>query len=129
MGEKKFLDKFVEGQYFVSPDSVFVDGHFPGFKIFPGFLIAEAMAQTAALNFAYFNKDLVGKKFVLAEAKDLFWKRPVFPGNRLFTIAFSGEQRTVHDHLFIDFYTSTEVDRGDGKRKIAAHGTITGCIL
>jgi|GEM_PF-966826 len=122
--------RFTNGEYFIDPESVFMNGHFPGFKIFPGFLTAEVMAQTAALHFAYFNKDLVGKRFVLAAANNLVWKRPVFPNSRLLTTAQYGKQQTKkHGRVFIDFDVQADVVSGDGQRKLAATGTITGCIL
>ena len=58
-------------------------GHFPGRPIFPGVLIAEAMAQSAALIYLAQHRDRAGAEVYLVGMDKLRFRRPVRPGDDL----------------------------------------------
>jgi 3-hydroxyacyl-[acyl-carrier-protein] dehydratase len=119
----------LEAAYLISEQSVFMDGHFPGLKIFPGFLTAEAMAQTAGLNYSYFHREIVGKRFVLAAADNLRWTAAIFPGMRIFLRARYLDTVEKGGRIFVSFEVSAAIDAGSGERTPAARGIITGALL
>ncbi len=65
----------------VSANEPYFQGHFPGHPVMPGVMICEAMAQTAGIasGRTHGMKD-VG---ILAEMKNVKFKKPVFPGDTL----------------------------------------------
>ena len=69
----------------VSNNEPFFQGHFPGYPVFPGVLILEAMAQASGiLGFATMNKTPEeGSIYYFVGADNLRFKRPVIPGDRL----------------------------------------------
>ena len=59
-------------------------GHFPQQPVFPGVLIIEAMAQSAAAYAAYTeNVDVEGKVILFMGVEKAKFRRPVVPGDRL----------------------------------------------
>lgn len=71
----------------VTINEEFFSGHFPGEPIMPGVLIIEAMAQVAAI---VVGSETIGKEVkpeermgYLAGIKEIKFKRPVRPGDRL----------------------------------------------
>jgi 3-hydroxyacyl-[acyl-carrier-protein] dehydratase len=71
----------------VTINEEFFSGHFPGEPIMPGVLIIEAMAQMAAI---VVGSEAMGKEVkseermgYLAGIKEIKFKRPVRPGDRL----------------------------------------------
>ncbi len=71
----------------VTINEEFFSGHFPEEPIMPGVLIIEAMAQVAAI---VVGSEMMGKKVkpeermgYLAGIKEIKFKRPVRPGDRL----------------------------------------------
>lgn len=60
----------------------FVEGHFPGFAVWPGALLVEAMAQTTAV-FLLGDRTLAPGEVPVLGAADCRFLRPVFPGDRL----------------------------------------------
>lgn len=65
----------------VTYNEEFFQGHFPGKPVMPGVLIVEAMAQVAGLVLNYGKE--VGQVAFLARIKEIKFKAPVFPGDRL----------------------------------------------
>ena len=66
----------------VSGGEIVFQGHFPGFPIFPGVLIVEALAQVGAV--AILSLDENKGKIVLFGGVDGFrFRSPVFPGDTL----------------------------------------------
>ncbi len=84
------LDRVVEikdGHYIkayknVSINEAYFSGHFPDNPVFPGALIAEAMAQAACILLKKSVKDLNAKLFYITGVKLRFLK-VVSPGDRL----------------------------------------------
>jgi 3-hydroxyacyl-[acyl-carrier-protein] dehydratase len=67
----------------VTGNELFFQGHFPGYPVFPGVLIVEAMAQAAGLA-AYTLEPNPEQRWVLFAGIDKArFKRPVVPGDQL----------------------------------------------
>jgi len=67
---------------YVSGDEDFFRGHFPEYKVMPGVLILEALAQAGA--FVVLKMDeYKGKLAFFAGADDVKWRRQVKPGDTL----------------------------------------------
>ena len=72
----------------LSCNEPFFQGHFPGFAIFPGVLMVEAMAQTASFSvYPYVEKDLprFTKEFqcILVGVDTVRFRRPCMPGDTI----------------------------------------------
>lgn len=70
--------KEAAAELFIDPDWEIFRGHFPGAPVFPGVLMAEAMAQTADI-MALSLKCYAGKKPLLMEIGRVRFLRPVIP--------------------------------------------------
>jgi 3-hydroxyacyl-[acyl-carrier-protein] dehydratase len=79
----------------LSINEPYFDGHFPDNPIFPGVLLLEAMAQSAAILGFYSqgktNED--GSTYYFAGADKLRFKRPCVPGDRVMLRATVVSQR------------------------------------
>ena len=81
--------EFEEGKRIVGIKNVSINepvfqGHFPGFPLFPGVYILEAMAQVGGiLMIKSLNLEIGRYAVVFAGIDDARFKRPVFPGDRL----------------------------------------------
>lgn len=60
-----------------------LDGHFPGFPIWPGSLLAEAMAQTTAVWLLHERGPLEESEIPLLGSVECRFLRPVFPGEEI----------------------------------------------
>lgn len=67
----------------VSADAFWVEGHFPGNPVMPGVLIAEAVAQAAALLVVMGAEELGGHEMYLVGLDRYRIRRPVVPGETL----------------------------------------------
>lgn len=72
----------------VTANEPHINGHFPGFAIMPGVLIAEAMAQTSSFSiYPYVQKDfeafLDSFKCILLGMDSMRFRKPVTPGDTL----------------------------------------------
>jgi 3-hydroxyacyl-[acyl-carrier-protein] dehydratase len=76
----------------VRADAFWVEGHFPTEPIMPGVLIAEAMAQTAALAVLSADPASIGAVYLVGYDK-LRFRRPVRPGDTLRLVARHDETR------------------------------------
>lgn len=61
----------------------FFQGHFPGYKIMPGVLIVEAIAQTGGILLYSSLPDPEGKLVFLSKINNTRFRRPVVPGDQL----------------------------------------------
>lgn len=66
----------------VTGEEDFFKGHFPEYKVMPGVLILEAMAQAGAVVFLNIDK-YKGKIAFFTGADNVKWKRQVKPGDEL----------------------------------------------
>lgn len=67
----------------VRADAFWCRGHFPGEPIMPGVLIAEALAQTAALVHLAASTEDRGQPVYLVGMDKMRFRRPVRPGDTL----------------------------------------------
>ncbi len=68
----------------VSVNEPYFQGHFPGFPLFPGVYILEAMAQVGGILMIKSLKLEIGKyAVVFAGVDEARFKRPVFPGDQI----------------------------------------------
>ena len=67
----------------VKPDEPWFAGHFPGDPILPGVLIAEALAQVAALVYLSSAPDRAGSSVYLVGMDKMRFRKPVRPGATL----------------------------------------------
>ncbi|MCL6450209.1 MAG: 3-hydroxyacyl-ACP dehydratase FabZ [Acetobacteraceae bacterium] len=69
----------------VSGNEIFFLGHFPRFSILPGVLVIEAVAQSAALLFAYSRggPPAEGHFLALGTVRSMHFVRPVLPGDSM----------------------------------------------
>lgn len=80
----------------VRADEDWVRGHFPGNPILPGVLIAEALAQVAALIFLAGNRERAGATVYLVGMDRMRFRRPVRPGDELrLEVAVTGSKRRI----------------------------------
>jgi 3-hydroxyacyl-[acyl-carrier-protein] dehydratase len=69
----------------VSINEHFFQGHFPSRPVMPGVLIIEAMAQTAAVLVVHtLGPEAEGKLVYFMSVDNARFRRPVFPGDRLY---------------------------------------------
>lgn len=66
----------------VTSDEFFFQGHFPGYPIFPGVLIVEALAQTGAVAVLSLPENK-GKVVLFAGIDSFRFRKPVFPGDTM----------------------------------------------
>jgi 3-hydroxyacyl-[acyl-carrier-protein] dehydratase len=78
------LSKSAVGIKNVTINEPFFQGHFPERPVFPGVLIIEAMAQTAAvLVVESLGEDAHGKLVYFMSINNARFRKPVMPGDRL----------------------------------------------
>lgn len=68
---------------FVSADESWTAGHFPGFAVMPGVLVAEALAQVGGIIALTAHPEKAGKPVYLLGYDKLRFRRPVRPGDEL----------------------------------------------
>ncbi|NMA93223.1 MAG: 3-hydroxyacyl-ACP dehydratase FabZ [Clostridiales bacterium] len=78
-GEK---GSWAKGIKCVSASEEFFEGHFPGYKVMPGVLILEAMAQVGAVALLSME-EYKGRIALFAGVDELRFKRQVLPGDVL----------------------------------------------
>lgn len=84
----------------VGSDEFWVQGHFPGNPILPGVLVAEALAQMAAVIWLSANRERVGQPVYLVGMDKMRFRRIVKPGDELrLEVALTDERRKM---LFFD---------------------------
>ena len=66
----------------VTINEAYFQGHFPGYPIFPGVLIIEALAQVGAVAVLSLPQHK-GKSILFAGVDNLRFRGPVFPGDSL----------------------------------------------
>ena len=61
----------------------FFQGHFPRFRVMPGVLILEALAQAGGVLICLSNPDPENKVFFLSKIDNAKFRKPVLPGDQL----------------------------------------------
>jgi 3-hydroxyacyl-[acyl-carrier-protein] dehydratase len=67
----------------IPTDNAFLAGHFPGFPLWPGALLLEAMAQATAVYLLESRQGLQDDEIPVLGAVDCRFLHPVFPGERI----------------------------------------------
>lgn len=67
----------------IPTDNPFLAGHFPGFPLWPGALLLEAMAQATAVYLLQSREGLREDEVPVLGAVDCRFLQPVFPGERI----------------------------------------------
>ena len=76
--------KRIVGLKNITINEPYFQGHFPGFPIFPGVLIVEAMAQTWGICvFALCPEDAKTKNLFFSGLDKVRFRRPVIPGDQM----------------------------------------------
>jgi len=76
--------KRIVGLKNITINEPYFQGHFPGFPIFPGVLIVEAMAQTWGICvFAFHPEDAKTKNLFFSGLDKVRFRRPVIPGDQM----------------------------------------------
>lgn len=94
-------------------------GHFPNEAIFPGVLIVEALAQTAALSVLYGQEDAAQKSVYFVKIDKVTFKGPAKPGDQI--TLYAKKTRSMLG-MFI-FEAEAKIDG-----KTITTGTITATI-
>ena len=85
------------GIHEVREDAFWCVGHFPGNPVMPGVLIAEALAQVAALIHLAAHPDAAGSTVLLAGMDKLRFRKPVRPGDTLrLEVQAAGSRRGIY---------------------------------
>jgi 3-hydroxyacyl-[acyl-carrier-protein] dehydratase len=77
-------------------------GHFPGYPLFPGVLLCEAIFQSGAMLMGERNKaiDALSEQLpLLTRIRDAKFKKPVFPGD-LVAISVTLAENTANAYFF-----------------------------
>lgn len=80
----------------VRADEPWCQGHFPGNPIMPGVLVAEALAQVAALIYLADRREDAGSTVYLVGMDGMRFRQPVRPGDTLrLEVVKSGDKRRI----------------------------------
>ncbi len=67
----------------VTVNEPFFQGHFPEFRVMPGVLVVEAMAQAGGVLLYYSIPDPESKLIFLSKIDNLRFRKPVVPGDQI----------------------------------------------
>lgn len=80
---RKSGDRELVAYQTIPTDGAFLAGHFPGFPLWPGALLMEAMAQATAVYLLESRQGLQDDEIPVLGAVDCRFLHPVFPGERI----------------------------------------------
>lgn len=116
---RRVEERAVESSQRIPEADPMLSGHFPGFPIWPGALLLEAMAQTTAIYLLEERQGLDDAEIPVLGAVDCRFLGPVFPGE---TISYRVELvRRVGDNALFNCHA-----RRDGE--VVARGRISAGI-
>lgn len=76
-------ERAIETSQVIPQENLFLSGHFPGFPLWPGALLIEAMAQTTAVYLLQAKDGLKPGEIPVLGAVDCRFFSPVFPGDQI----------------------------------------------
>lgn len=86
----------------IATDEACLTGHFPGYPVFPGVLLCEAIFQSGAMLMGERNKEngVMSEQLpLLTRIREAKFKQPVFPGD-LITISVTLKENTTNAYFF-----------------------------
>lgn len=116
--------KSAVGIHEVREDAFWTVGHFPGNPVMPGVLIAEALAQVAALIHLSAHPDAAGSTVLLAGMDKLRFRKPVRPGDTLrLQVEATGARRGIYRFDATAFVGDLRVANGQFIAAVAEAGS------
>ena len=101
-------------------------GHFPGAPILPGVLIAEALAQAAALIYLCAHRDRAGAEVYLVGMDKLRFRKPVRPGSDLrLEVHVTGRKRGIWTFDGVASVDGQRVANGSFMATVAEPASVT----
>lgn len=104
----------------VTANESFFEGHFPEFKIMPGVLVVEAVAQAGGILLYHSIPDATKKLVVLSKLHDIKFRKIVVPGDQMRLEAEIVKSRarfaTIRGRAIVD-------------KEIVAEGEISAAII
>jgi len=83
-GVEEIGENTISGFYQTSKDDYYFKGHFVDFKIMPGVLVVEALAQLSTILLRKkIGEDHKKKHFLAYDVKSVQFFKPIFPGNKI----------------------------------------------
>ena len=83
-GVYEIKENEISGFYQTSPEDYYFKGHFVDFKIMPGVLIVEAMAQLSTILLRKkIGKDHKNYHFLAYDVRSCQFFKPIFPGDKI----------------------------------------------
>lgn len=84
LDEVKILsENKIKGFFQTNKDQYFFKGHFVDFKIMPGVLIVEAMAQLSTILLRKKTEDHKNYHFLAYDVRSVQFLKPIFPGDKI----------------------------------------------
>ena len=129
-GVEEITENTISGFYQTSKDDYYFKGHFVDFKIMPGVLVVEGIAQVATILLRKKMGEGHKKNHLLAyQVRSAFFNKPIFPGDKIkyqvkllgfygFKIAnFKGEAYVEEDRKCEVRFSVAVVDKDEFKTK------------
>ena len=122
--ENGTADSGTIGLHEVREDAFWCAGHFPGNPVMPGVLIAEALAQVAALIHLSAHPEAAGSTVLLAGMDKLRFRKPVRPGCTLrLKVEAAGARRGIYKFDATAFVGDQRVANGQFIAAVAEPGS------
>lgn len=80
---EEITDNTISGFYQTSADDYYFKGHFVGFKIMPGVLVVEALAQLSTILLRRKTENHQNYHFLAYNVKSCQFLKPIFPGEKI----------------------------------------------
>jgi len=86
-GVEEITENSISGFYQTSKDDYYFKGHFVDFKIMPGVLVIEALAQLSTILLREKIKNHKNYHFLAYDVRSCQFLKPIFPGDKIKLIA------------------------------------------
>lgn len=80
---EEITDNTISGFYQTSADDYYFKGHFVDFKIMPGVLVVEALAQLSTILLRRKTENHKNYHFLAYDVKSCQFLKPIFPGEKI----------------------------------------------
>ena len=82
-GVEEITENSISGFYQTSKDDYYFKGHFVDFKIMPGVLVVEALAQLSTILLRGKTENHKNYHFLAHDVRSCQFLKPIFPGDRI----------------------------------------------